>query len=339
MSYEKLTQNDEVFFGKVIDWDQTYKSLHSTKYVSYDFLKEYPMSSPYTLRWEPTDELEVWASNIKTSSLKTVPYGKDVCFVHVGKAAGSSIGSLLGFRLHNKDLMYKIPDGKLPTYTTHLIHNGVNDCADDSPYYLWNVRSPLQRIRSAFPYDRDKHSKQEIYRKCFDDLNTLGEALDMRSTTSSEYCQARAFEFVTGLDKGAGHTFFNLRRYYYEAFRRAQKLQDSQILVLRVEHLENDYYSVERVVSEGVSEEVHLEIPHANKKEKDEEDNYLSNLAIEKLCAALCPEIQIYKYLLRVAVNLDEGDYKQSVMELGKECPNEAFVDLCPFFDHRSVKI
>ena len=338
--FDHLVQVDGNFFGKDVDWEKIYGGFHSKKYVSYELLKQYPMSDPYTLKWEPRDRLENWAKNKKGDRKKQVPFGSDICFVHVGKAAGSSLGSLLGFQLHNREIDYSIPeDGLLPKYTTHVMHNLFNDCADDTPYYLWNVRSPLQRLISAFAYDRDKNhnANKYFYQTCFQTLNSLGEALDLPNEKHSKYCQARAFSYVTGLDRRAGHAFSNLRRYYYEAFRNAKNLTSSKILVIRSEHFESDYQAAERkIASQQYFPDTQLSIPSVNAKQKSEQDKFLSQLSTQNLCHALCPEIQIYKYLLRTAINLDEDDYHQSMTELQEDCPLEAINDSCPFFPHRS---
>jgi hypothetical protein len=59
---------------------------------------------------------------------------------------------------------------------------------------------------------------------------------------------------------------------------------------------------------------------------------YLSDRARTLLCAALCDEIQVYKRILRRAVNLRESDVQESLAELRETCPLEADLPgACPY--------
>lgn len=101
-----------------------------------------------------------------------VPREDSICFVHVGKTAGSTVGCYLGFAHHcNNTTML---EGNLPKITTHLFHNDVDNCYDDASYYLFVVRDPIERARSAFYYNRpdddcndpDWQSYETYYKEC-----------------------------------------------------------------------------------------------------------------------------------------------------------------------------
>ena len=85
-----------------------------------------------------------------------------ICFVHVGKAGGSSVGCQLGFSLHcdtasnatSSTSESAAAAGLLPLRTTRIFHADTYDCHDDSAYFLFVVRDPLERIKSAFLYER-----------------------------------------------------------------------------------------------------------------------------------------------------------------------------------------
>ena len=47
------------------------------------------------------------------------------------------------------------------------------------------------------------------------------------------------------------------------------------------------------------------------------------------MCGALCNEIQVYKDILRRAINLDEDDVAASLEELKEVCPVEAKHSSC----------
>jgi hypothetical protein len=90
-----------------------------------------------------------------------VPRDDSICFVHVGKTAGSTVGCYLGFSHHcaNTTML----DGVLPMITTHLFHNDVDNCYDDAAYYLFVIRDPVERAKSAFYYNRPDEDCNDMH--------------------------------------------------------------------------------------------------------------------------------------------------------------------------------
>ena len=84
---------------------------------------------------------------------KTISPTDRICFVHVGKSGGSTVGCALGFGLHCYNNT-KMMDGLLPRRTTNMFHADCYDCYDESANFLFVVRNPLERIKSAFLYER-----------------------------------------------------------------------------------------------------------------------------------------------------------------------------------------
>ena len=58
-------------------------------------------------------------------------------------------------------------------------------------------------------------------------------------------------------------------------------------------------------------------------------EKYLSDEAKTALCELLCNEIQVYKELIRGAINLNDDDVDESMEELRRTCPREAMDDTC----------
>lgn len=56
-----------------------------------------------------------------------------------------------------------------------------------------------------------------------------------------------------------------------------------------------------------------------------DENSYLSDMGHKRLCVALCEDIQAYKRLLHLAMNLDEGDVRESLSEVIEHCPDETY--------------
>ncbi len=58
-------------------------------------------------------------------------------------------------------------------------------------------------------------------------------------------------------------------------------------------------------------------------------EKYLSDESKTALCEVLCNEIQVYKELIRGAINLNDDDVDESMEELRRTCPREAMDDTC----------
>ena len=297
------------------------------------------IDSPYEAMW-PNSHLPSWA---KKSTNYDVPRGKEVCFVHVGKAGGSAVGCSLGFSLHCRNKLHRHRrhhrrglevNGILPKITTHLFHKDVYNCLEDSAYFLFVVRDPIDRARSAFNYDRPENDDDgveylsEFYYDCpfyhFDDfvkngLSEQGEA--------SKSCKRLANGSLKGSllhhPPGPSHWYYNYQ-YYYEAVPK-----DAPILVLRNEHLEEDWHKLESML--GGEEEDSPSFPRNNENTwSGEDDLYLSEESIAILCKVLCNEIQEHKKILRRAQNINEDQLQVSLIELETKCPMEAVFDECP---------
>jgi hypothetical protein len=290
-----------------------------------------PPPTPYEQR-NPGWNLPDWAR--KKKHFSTVPVDDRTCFVHVGKAGGSTLGCALGFHLHCSRHQHIIKNSVLASYTTHTNHNGVNDCPDDVAYYLFTIRNPLERARSAYNYDRPNmikaphrypHSKP-LYIDCpFPTLNDFAELGLSATGKASDVCKARAKSAIRGEELFGMHFFYN-----YAFYTRSVTLTDEgkKVLVIRTEHMADDWSSAE-VALGGKSK--NITFPHRNKgKAKAPEDTYLSTRAQKILCRALCNEMQIYKGLLHKGLNLKAEQVEESLAELAASCPVEARSSSCP---------
>jgi hypothetical protein len=146
-------------------------------------------------------------------------------------------------------------------------------------------------------------------------LNTDGE--------TSKSCQKRAKTAIIGTGQYIPHIFFNYQ-YYYEFIP-----QKSKILVIRNEHIVDDYNGIEHFLG-GYDDVMNPSLlPENNVHNKNATDLYLSDESKVVLCQVLCNEIQFYKKILRSAVNLMEEDFFVSMEELKSSCPLEAMRDDC----------
>jgi hypothetical protein len=252
-----------------------------------------------------------------------------ICFVHVGKAAGSTIACYLGFQYPACGKYIEVLPGQLSIHTTNIIHTRYDTCKRTNiSLYLFVVKDPLSRMQSWFTYERprDENSPEyEMKKRLFVDcgyktLNQMG--ADIGSNTT--LCSRRAWRAMTGLVGYSRHNKFNYGYYYNQVPRNAR------IAVIRTEHLEADWSSLEVTLFNGEPlNKTAGYFKRKNQSKKLDEDLLLTRESRLNLCMALCEEIQIYKKLLSQAENLTPEDMQQSLAELKSSCPYQARRDKC----------
>jgi hypothetical protein len=294
--------------------------------------------SPFEMLW-PGLKLPSYMFKDRQYDIESVPADKKVCFVHVGKTAGSTVGCSIGFNLHCESKVQA--PGVFPQYATNMFHAQMYDCDDASAFFVFVVRHPLDRWISSFNYDNpskdwerfrreygDKHFhyRHKLYAECpFSTVDDIGKALSAESNVTA-VCKGRAEASIKGTDHFGCHHYFNYQ-FHLEAIPK-----NAKIMTLRTEHLMEDWNSVEYNLG-GVEKVFGLNntvISHNNVNlASDEKSKYLSHESKRLICAKLCNEIQNYKKILRLSINLSEEQVQESVDELGLGCPKEAFATTC----------
>lgn len=274
--------------------------------------------SPYEKR-RPGHSLPPWAG--KAFYLRQTNYPQRVCFVHVGKTAGSTVGCALGFQLHCKGVMHH-PPGLLPSYATNMIHSHVNDCTLKEDFFLVTLRDPLERIKSWYSYEQS--SLEKLKKDCrFITLNVLAErGLTRDHQATSDKCRGRALRTLQGTEMIGFHAYQNYGFYL------KQLPHNASIAVIRSEHLVDDWNSMEALLGSSAKAR---KFPSKNTVSLQKDLNKeLTPRAQQLLCAALCQEVQVYKHLLHVALNLTPKQVRESLRELRHSCPLEADAHECP---------
>eukprot|EP00804_Cyclotella_cryptica_P028033 CCRYP_003894-RA/>CCRYP_003894-RA protein AED:0.00 eAED:0.00 QI:171/-1/1/1/-1/1/1/2577/1135 len=296
--------------------------------------------SPYELTW-PDLKLPFYMKKDREFAVESVPADKKTCFVHVGKTAGSTVGCAIGFNLHCSSKT--IAPGVFPQYATNMFHSQMYDCHDDSAYFVFVVRNPLDRMISAFNYDNpskdwekfrqeygQKHYnfRKKLYMDCpfttFDELAQQGLSSHGNAT---EECRRRAAAAIDGTEHFGCHFFFNYQ-YHLEAVPHG-----STIMTIRTEHLIEDWNSVEYNL--GGQKKVlgpnQMVLSHNNvNTASGDKLKHLSDESRTLICEKLCNEIQMYKKILRNSINLSEEQVKESIIEeMMESCPVEAKSEQC----------
>jgi hypothetical protein len=158
-------------------------------------------------------------------------------------------------------------------------------------------------------------------------VNDIGEALSADSNVT-DVCKRRAEASIDGTEHFGCHHYFNYQ-FHLEAIPK-----NATIMTLRTEHLIEDWNSVEYNLG-GVTEVLGQDnkiIAHNNvNKASDDKLKYLSDESKRLICEKLCNEIQNYKRILRLSINLSEKQVQESVDELMNSCPIEALATKCNF--------
>jgi len=283
-------------------------------------------------------------------SVDDVPDEQRVCFVHVGKTAGSTLSCYLGFRYPACQDHIQLVPGNLPQVTTNLIHTHYDTCQRANiALYLFTLRDPLERMLSWFTYERPTNAtserqiaaKRPLYLDCnYQSMDEVGLALSTKNNNrTTEECARVAWRAVQGLHGYMSHNKYNYGHYWRMFEQNTEPDADAaRIVVVRTEHLEPDWASVEAIVSAAAAVDpnnrpatpTQVTFPRKNKSRKKEQDRHLSSTAHRNLCDALCEEIQVYKKLLRRAENLTPEDIDESMQELRGHCPIQADRETCP---------
>jgi hypothetical protein len=296
------------------------------------------MKSPYEQIWvNYTTPLWVMKKQQFRDIEYEIPPSERICFVHVGKAGGSSVGCGLGFTLHCHSNVEPSMEALLPRRATRMFHTNAYDCHDDSAYFLFVVRNPVERIRSAFLYERPNseeelkkeypdyyENRKSLYLDCpsFGVMESFVQEGMTQHGNASEVCKTRALSAVRGDMHLSCHMYFNYQ------FHLEGVPTDANILVIRNEHLIQDWNSVEHYIG-GVKEIIPPEkanetMPVMNKSDKDAQDKWLSEESTNILCENLCNEIVNYKKILRRSLNLNYQEVIRSIEELRVTCPKYA---------------
>ena len=140
-------------------------------------------------------------------------------------------------------------------------------------------------------------------------------------------CQFRAHMAIRGEIGYASHNKYNFH-YYKQWIEEQHHTANPPIAAIRTEHLEKDWKGLEENLLHG-PKDLNVTFGVMNKSKKSVSDKFLSPKAMENICRELCADIQVYKELLRKAVNLDKEDVKTSLDELEKSCPEQVQTSHC----------
>eukprot|EP00581_Thalassiosira_minuscula_P003550 CAMPEP_0183747336 /NCGR_PEP_ID=MMETSP0737-20130205/67214_1 /TAXON_ID=385413 /ORGANISM="Thalassiosira miniscula, Strain CCMP1093" /LENGTH=449 /DNA_ID=CAMNT_0025983045 /DNA_START=498 /DNA_END=1846 /DNA_ORIENTATION=- len=209
--------------------------------------------------------------------------------------------------------------------------------------FLFTIRDPLDRVRSAFNFHKyslqkkggySKNQKDGLfYARCFpDSVNHMLQVL--RTNTTSVDCARLGHDALRGHMRGRGgggnHFFYNYQK--YRKYTLGSHPLDHAIAVIRTEHLWEDTIALDKELGgsgdfgkqEGRQETHGSETFASNSTE-------LTSANAAYLCCVIYREIEVYQELILKAVNLNVDEKHDDIMKLMAHCqinvPAENTVD------------
>jgi hypothetical protein len=147
-------------------------------------------------------------------------------------------------------------------------------------------------------------------------------------------CQKLAWDVATAKIPCKYHNLYGYQ-YYRDSVDKIAAISNStpHLLVLRVEHLQQDWASIESMFNN--SEQSNTTAVDFESKVNESPmfvAHDISKEGTRNLCQALCGEIQAYKDLLFRAKNLNKRQKEETMGELLKICPQETLeMRLCDY--------
>ena len=297
-----------------------------------------------------------------TASLDNKRQNHTFFYVHVGKAAGSTIGDHIRNacvrrprdKFRNKCLQAIADSGNemvISNRTIGLIHQTVwnpHHAMQRATAFLWSLRDPVDRLASAFYFGhvlnrhgscqrtvarRNMEEQHVFYCTCFRTIQDLvrllaNHSLDKRVTapvSHNEYSCLRLAQWrVRGTPNDHNHMGRNYQLYYNET---VAQYPQKDIIVIRAEHLWPDLQQLEDWLGG------HAVVgPDTHRSETHGSEDYLIKTKLtdphlrQTLCCEIAADIRIYQQLIQRAVNLQEWQKQESLSELARNCR----LDVCP---------
>lgn len=255
---------------------------------------------------------------------------QNVQFVHIGKAGGTSARIYFArtFRGTSLNISY--------------VHCHKPDI-DGFDTFIVTVRNPIDRIVSWFLHVHPKNKilahrmapqHTQIF-DCYEEINDLAtHGLERKISSKLDNCQRLARNVITGNVPGSYEYAHVVRNYRFYISKLLSQAGNKNIYVLRTEHQIDDWISsAEDIVHQsGVIANVQMEnkhITHREGKKPAVTNRGLSKEGLKNACFFLCPEIQLFKEIIKKAINLNEDDKEWSLQDLAKYCPKEVGTENC----------
>jgi hypothetical protein len=243
----------------------------------------------------------------------------------------------------------------------HRVHH--YKCEEDAGVnaFLVTLRNPLDRLISwyYFEHPRDFNGPKRMWRNnictkkrfhqwpgnpvgCFRNLDDFAQhsipphqnTTNSSLTKAAQGCQELAWDVARGEVQCFMHNAMGYG-YYVDQMKALHKPNRTYtMLAIRTEHLTDDWDTLEEAFGGDDSKTDNATVTGATRfattagtvRKRNSNGNGEEHLSLQgrlNLCSALCEEIQVYKRLLKTAVNLSPYQVEESLIELITSCPKE----------------
>ena len=202
----------------------------------------------------------------------------------------------------------------------------------DTDTFLYLIRDPLDRARSAFEYH--KHTLQEepgqspqqykrgknqrFYVDCFPGrFNDMVEAI--RGSSPDEDCKGFALDALSKGSRVAGNHFF----YNYQKYRKFSLggHPSHSVMVIRTEHLWDDMIRLDkRLGGDGYFVQEGAKRTHGSESYAPDNSTFIAPENSAYLCCVMYGEIEVYQELILKAVNLNDDEKRGDLVKVMRHC-------------------
>ena len=287
----------------------------------------------------------------ESPSQPVLPF-EDILFVHVGKAGGQTLRVLFkAFCESDRTRIPKecadAPNSMLSDKTKGYLHPkeirppGAIELAEA---YLFNLRHPVDRMISWYHYEHPqsclktletrlacnaanevkKNAEGEaarFFQKCFPTIHFLPLAFNHTDSSAlTRECVDLGQQVLEGRISGRGFKHISYNMHYYTNLT-IDQFPSKKILVVRTESLWDDLKDLDvQLGGNGTFGDMEgTKDTHGSEKYRKSNDT-LSVADYGLLCCGLRDEMNIYRHLLELAVNLNAASKEATITNTAKRC-------------------
>lgn len=249
----------------------------------------------------------------------------DIEFVHIGRTGGSTsrVNFARTFDQSSLNIGY--------------VHENKPNVQKYNKFFI-TIRNPIDRMVSWFISQHPTNKRYvrqhtQLY-DCFhgiNDLVTYGLERGDVDYIDLDDCQILARYLMRGIGSQSHENVHILQNYNYYTSELLSH-PEKKIYVIRREHLMDDWVAAAEDVIIKSNIRVNLSMADNGVPKRKNQvviKKEMSQEGLANACFFLCPEIQLYKKILKRAINLSDRDESSSLEDLAKSCPLEARSDYC----------
>ncbi len=296
---------------------------------------------------------------------------ENIVFCHVGKAGGNTFRTIFkGYcqadRKRIAEECQHIPESSLADRVTGYIHDdNFHGPVDEADAYMYNLRHPVDRMISWYNYEHPESCMKSLgrqtkracatrhhirrhpdakanvfFNQCFPTQKELP-FIDGNLTGSnihlSDNCLLLAKEVINGEHrlKGFKHMFYNMHHYTKATI---DKHPERSVIVIRTESLWQDLKDLDiRLGGNGNFGAIEGTRDSHGSEQYKKSNATFSVTDYGRLCCVIQKEMNIYRRLVELAVNLDEAETEATISRTASKCGFESWNELMNHCNNKRI--